>query len=318
MKQIVPIILLFTVLNNAAYAGPLRDWLDGRKAESHASGLSQNEESSSGKIALPKGARLLKDIAYGDAEEQRMDVYLPAHAENAPVIFMVHGGGWRRGDKASNTVVENKVARWVARGFIFVSANYRLLPKADPLVQAEDVARALAAAQTKAAAWGGNPAKFILMGHSAGAHLVALLAASPGRVKSLGVRPWLGTIVLDSAAMDVVQIMESGHYRLYDNAFGKDAAFWKSASPFQVLTADATPMLLVCSTKRRDKPCEQARVFAAKAVGLGVRAALSEQALTHKEINQQLGLPGVYTEAVERFMGTLDASVSSLLAVPGH
>jgi arylformamidase len=318
MKHIVPVILLFTVLNNAACAGPLREWLAERKAEKQDAAQSLNDESSSGAITLPEGARLLKDVAYGDAAEQRMDVYLPAHAENAPVIFMVHGGGWRRGDKASNTVVENKVARWVARGFIFISANYRLLPKADPLVQAEDVARALAAAQTSAAAWGGNPAKFVLMGHSAGAHLAALLAASPDRVRALGVRPWLGTVVLDSAAMNVVQTMESRHYRLYDNAFGKDAAFWKSASPFQRLSAGAAPMLLVCSTKRPDHPCEQARAFAAKAAGLGVRTALSEQALSHKEINQQLGLPGAYTGAVEGFMGTLDASVYSMLAEPGH
>jgi acetyl esterase/lipase len=250
----------------------------------------------------------LSDIAYGEAPAQKMDVYLPAHAEHAPVIFMVHGGGWRRGDKAASQVVDNKVARWVVQGFIFISVNYRMLPEADPLMQADDVARALAAAQSRAATWGGDPDKFILMGHSAGAHLVALLSAAPARAQAQGARPWLGTVVLDSAAVDVAQIMQRRHMPLYDDAFGKDAAFWKSASPIQQLSAEAKPILLVCSTKRRDKPCDQADAFAAKAAALGVRAEVSGQALSHGEINHNLGLPGSYTDTVERFMQSLTAA----------
>jgi acetyl esterase/lipase len=250
----------------------------------------------------------LSDIAYGEAPAQKMDVYLPAHAEHAPVIFMVHGGAWRFGDKASTDVVKNKVARWVAQGYVFISVNYRMLPEADPLMQADDVAHALAAAQARAAEWGADSNKFILMGHSAGAHLVALLGAGPARAKSLGARPWLGVVVLDSAAMDVAKIMQRRHLRLYDEAFGKDAAFWKSASPIRQLSAEAKPMLLVCSTTRPDQPCDQARVFAEQAAALGVRAEVSGQALSHGEINHNLGLPGTYTDTMERFIQSLDAA----------
>jgi acetyl esterase/lipase len=262
--------------------------------------------------------KLLKDIAYGNADAQKMDVYLPAHAEHAPVIFMVHGGGWRRGDKAMSQVVEHKVARWVAKGFIFISTNYRMLPKTDVPTQADDVARALATAQAKAATWGGDPDRFILMGHSAGAHLVALLSAAPSRAQVQGVRPWLGTIALDSAALDVVKIMQSRHYRFYDSAFGKDEAFWKSASPLHVLNPAAAPMLLVCSTTRADKPCDQANAFSAKASALGVRAEVSGQALSHKEINQKLGLAGAYTDTVETFMASLDVAVEERLVDAGR
>jgi acetyl esterase/lipase len=250
----------------------------------------------------------LSDVAYGEAPEQKMDVYLPAHAEHLPVIFMVHGGGWRRGDKASADVVKNKVARWVEQGYVFISVNYRMLPEADPVMQAADVARALGAAQARAAEWGGDPDKFILMGHSAGAHLVALLGAAPARTQALGARPWLGVVVLDSAAMDVTKVMQRRHLRLYDEAFGKDASFWKSASPIQQLSAEAKPMLLVCSTTRPDKPCDQADAFAAKAAALGVRAEVSGQALSHGEINHNLGLPGAYTDTVDRFMRSLGAA----------
>ena len=257
--------------------------------------------------ANAESQNVMKDIAYGEAPAQKMDVYLPAHTEHAPVIFMVHGGGWRRGDKAAENVVKNKVARWVEQGYVFISVNYRMLPEADPLMQADDVGRALAAAQAHAKEWGGDPDKFILMGHSAGAHLVALLGAAPARALAQGARPWLGTVVLDSAAIDVTKIMQRRHLSLYDDAFGKDESFWKSASPIRQLSAEAKPMLLVCSTTRPDKPCDAARAFAEQATALGVRVEVSGQALSHGEINHNLGLPGAYTDTVERFMQSLKA-----------
>ncbi len=309
--------LLLCLIVEVAYAGPIRDWLSDRKAgkpniEQQDAELSLDDESAAYAV-LPQGVRVLKDVAYGNESEQRMDVYLPAYAKNAPMILMVHGGAWRFGDKAANSVVQHKVARWVSRGFIFISANYRLLPKAKPLAQADDVAQALAAVQANAAIWGGDPVRLILMGHSAGAHLVALISAAPEKAKYFGARRWLGTVSLDSAAMHVVQIMQAKHYRFYDQAFGKDVLYWKSASPFHVLTANAMPMLLVCSSTRTDKPCEQAKSFAAKAGALGTRVEISEQAMSHKEINQTLGLPGSYTDAVDNFMGSLDVSVHKML-----
>lgn len=263
--------------------------------------------------APPSNVRLVRDEPYGADEKQRMDVYLPQQSKNAPVIFMVHGGAWRMGDKAHSKVVHNKVARWVARGFVFVSVNYRLLPQAGPLEQAQDVARALAAAQSKAASWGADPTKFILMGHSAGAHLVALLNAAPEAACALGAKPWLGTVSLDSAAYDVVRIMQSTHPRLYDRAFGKDASQWRVASPAHVLKPTAKPLLAVCSKPRSDNSCGQATEFVRKLTDLGVPARVLEQDLSHAQINGDLGTPGSYTDAVEAFMGELDASVRQTL-----
>ncbi len=271
------------------------------------------ENTSYGHIALPAGVRLLRDVPYGSDDRQRMDIYLPKRVTGAPVIFMVHGGAWRLGDKASPAVIENKVARWVPKGFIFVSTNYRLLPNTAPLQQAEDIARALARAQSKAISWGGDPSKFILIGHSAGAHLAALLAATPSMALKFGARPWLGTILLDSAALDVVQIMQTRHARFYDYAFGSDAIYWRSVSPIHLLSSAATPFLAVCSAQRDDS-CPQANRFIAKAASLGVRAQALEQNLSHKDINRQLGNNGNYTEAVESFMGTLDEKALQALS----
>ena len=293
-----------------SHAGPIRDYIAAHRAARQVEDAGDSEPS--GSASLPGGTRVVRDVPYGKDDLQRMDVYLPPQAENAPVIFMVHGGGWRRGDKGAESVVENKMTRWVPKGFIFISTNYRMLPKTAPVEQAQDIASALAFAQGKAASWGGDPAKFIIMGHSAGAHLVALLVASPAMALKAGVHPWLGTLSLDSAALDVVQTMEAKHYRLYDKAFGSDPAYWKAASPYHALTETATPFLAVCSTRRSDS-CPQATRFAAKATSLKVRASVLEQDLSHKDINQNLGMEGRYTDAVETFMGTLDESVRRAL-----
>ncbi|MGB4344548.1 MAG: alpha/beta hydrolase [Moraxellaceae bacterium] len=296
-----------------ATAGPLRDLIKERRQASATGDLPA--DGSSAPFALPTGVTMRSDVAYGSDPRQRMDVYLPASTAatatsgKLPVIFMVHGGGWRTGDKAMDRVVENKVAHWVPSGFILVSANYRMLPETPPLEQARDVARALARAQALSGEWGGDANRFILMGHSAGAHLVALLTASPVLARQQGAAPWLGTVALDSAAMDVVQVMKARHYRLYDQAFGNDPAIWAAASPTLQLTADAVPLLAVCSS-RRDDSCAQANGLKARADALGVRVEVLPQDFSHKQINAELGLPGAYTQAVDAFIATLYRPVS--------
>lgn len=299
-------MMVLLVMWRPLHAGPIRDRIIEHRLAQQAKDNEDGEHAEP--VSLPSGARLVSDIPYGKDSQQRMDVYLPQQAKGAPVIFMVHGGAWRWGDKGATAVVQNKVTRWVSEGFIFISANYRLLPKARPLEQAQDIASVLAVAQGRAVSWGGDPKKFIVMGHSAGAHLVALLTASPGMAFKLGAKPWLGTILLDSAAFDMVKIMETKHAHLYDLVFGKDPAYWRAASPLHILSETVIPFLAVCSTRHTDS-CPQAAQFVTEAESLKVHASVLEQDLSHKDINLQLGLEGSYTNAVESFMGGLDASV---------
>jgi arylformamidase len=262
--------------------------------------------------ATPDGVKILRNVAYGADKLQTMDVYLPPDAKAAPIILMAHGGGWRRGGKANPGVYENKVARWVPKGFIFVSVNYPMVPESDPVEQADHIARALAAVQKAAPGWGGDPARVILMGHSAGAHLVSLLNADPSRAARLGAKPWLGTVSLDSGALDVPAIMNRPHLGLYDTAFGENPALWEAASPMHHLTRDGPPWLGVCSSPRRIS-CSANETYADKAQSLGVRAEVLGLALNHGEINSELGKPGAYTDAVEAFMASLDPNVAALL-----
>ncbi len=283
----------------AAQAGPLRDWIEKRQA---ARATDTNSAQPAAEV------QVWRDQSYGPDPRQRFDVHAPRRKPDAqamPVIVMVHGGGWAHGDKTNDAVVDHKVAHWVARGAVLVSVNYRMLPDAGPLEQAKDVAAAVAKAQQLASQWGADPNRLVLMGHSAGAHLVALLSAAPQMTSAAGAKPWLGAVLLDSAALNVVNIMRSPrHLRLYDDAFGKDESFWVAASPWHALNSTAPPMLAVCSS-RRDDSCQQAQDFVDKARTLGVRAARLPVDLSHRDINETLGQDSDYTRAVDAFLGSL-------------
>lgn len=286
--------------------------------------LIAQKQAAATEAALPAGVQRIADVPYGADPAQRMDVYVPtspstgtnslvASAVRAPVIFMVHGGGWRNGDKAMGRVVQEKVNRWVPKGFIFISINYRMLPDAPVAVQQRDVQAALMVAQQRAGTWGADPSRFILMGHSAGAHLVALLNARSPQALREGAWPWLGAVALDGAMMNVPARMRVPHLPLYDDAFGADPAYWVAMSPFHQWTVGAPPMQMVCSTQRPDDPCQQFTDMARHVRHLGGRAEVLPQDLDHGEINAQLGLDSDYTRAVEAFMGSLDAEVARRL-----
>ena len=257
-----------------------------------------------GKFALPAGARVERDLSYGSDPAQKIDVYLPRDAKQAPILIMVHGGAWMLGDKGNTGVVANKVLHWLPLGYIVVSMNYRMSRSPNPLEQAEDVGRALAFVQTHAANWGGDASRVVLMGHSSGAHLVALLTAAPAIVARSGAKPWLATVSLDSAALDLVGLMNARHARFYDRVFGPEPARWAEMSPLHQLTTRTPPILVVCSSRRGDS-CPAARLFAAKAVSLGGRAPVLPVDLGHGEINNELGRSPGYTASIEDFLRSL-------------
>ena len=98
------------------------------------------------------------------------------------------------------------------------------------------------------------------------------------------------------------------------DAFGADPAYWRAVSPAATLRPGARPLLAVCSRTRRDDPCAQSHAYAARAGAAGARAEVLPQALTHAEINHELGKPLAYTIAVERFLASLDPEIARRLA----
>jgi acetyl esterase/lipase len=263
--------------------------------------LGQRQADAAQTQSLPAGTRVLRDVAYGTDPAQRYDVYAPANARGLPIIAIVHGGGWRYGDKDNPGLAVPKAAYWLPRGYVLVSINYRMLPEADPALQARDVADAVAHLQRHSSEWGGDPARSVLMGHSSGAHLVALLGAQPTTLADAGAQRPRAVVALDSAAMNVEQIMQARHLPLYDRAFGDDPTAWIAVSPWHALSPASLPMLLVCSSQRQDS-CAQARGLARHAQDLRVPVQVLPEDLSHMQINRALGAPSDYTTAVDRFI----------------
>ncbi len=241
------------------------------------------------------------EYAYGPDPLQRFDLYQPANAQDAPIFVMLHGGGWRFGDKANTRVWRVKVGHWVPQGALVISVNTRLMPTADPIDQTRDLGRALAMIQQNAVNWGGDPDKIILMGHSAGAHVAALLATRNDIRQTAGLHPLAGTILLDSASLDVQMMMHGDPTRLHRNAFGNDPAFWQAASPATHVSRNEGPFLIICSAQRATA-CPNARSFGAAATARGNSVTIMPVALSHMDINARLGEPNSYTAAIDNWI----------------
>jgi hypothetical protein len=94
--------------------------------------------------------------SYSEPKDRRraLDVYAPVDGEDHPVVVWIHGGGWRRGDKAA---VQDKPRAFVAKGFLFISVNYRLVPDVTVREMAGDIGRAVRWVHDHAAEYGGDP-----------------------------------------------------------------------------------------------------------------------------------------------------------------
>ncbi len=286
------LLIILIVVNNSAISGPIRDRIFKKIYE----------KQTSSQILKIKGIKSINNISYGTSEKHKMDVfYCDTKEKLKPVIFMVHGGAWMIGDKMAKAVVENKVKHWCPKGYIVISVNYNLLPNTTVINQVNDISLALKFAQDNIIKWGGDNSKFIVMGHSAGGHLVSVLASSPSIIKAFEINPWLATISIDSAALDLVEIMQNKHYPFYDKAFGKDLSYWKSLSPFHLLQTKGYPFLAICSTKRANS-YSQSEKFIEKAKSLGMETKIIKINLTHKETNELIGKDKKYTNEIDAFI----------------
>jgi acetyl esterase/lipase len=230
-----------------------------------------------------------------DANLLSLDVHAPKDSKDLPVMIFLHGGGWRRGDKAGDGALSH-AAFYNARRWIYISANYRLSPAVMHPAHCEDVAKALAFIARHVTEWGGDPRRLHLSGHSAGAHLASLVALNDRFLKAEGFAPSMlrGVVLLDTAAYDLEAIMRKGPPDMtpYPAAFGKDPAVWRDASPMAHGAAGrgTPPILFVVASGGEDKGA-RAEMLAEKLRGVGIRAdILDASALRHHgSLNKEFG-----------------------------
>ncbi len=144
---------------------------------------------------VPTGSMVrATDLPYGDRERQLLDVYTPAISDaSAPVVVFLHGGRWSYGSKDDYPFVAQALT---ARGFVCVVVGYRLYPEVRFPGFVEDAAAAVAWVVANIGRYGGDPDNVFMLGHSAGAHIAALLAldASYLGARSIGPGVFSGVI----------------------------------------------------------------------------------------------------------------------------
>ncbi|WCT72036.1 alpha/beta hydrolase [Sphingomonas naphthae] len=236
-------------------------------------------------------------IGYGADPKQTLEFHpAPAGKPKPPLVIFIHGGGWRRGDLATGTGA--KPDFFTARGYAFATINYRLVPQVTVADEARDVAAAVARLRRDAARLGFDPDRIALIGHSAGAHLAALVGTEPAYLKAAGVpiSAIRAVSLLDGAAYDVPRQMETGRpilRRLYGKAFGDDEATQAALSPTRHAAApNAGAFLIHCLSQRSDS-CPQAEALATALGKAGTAAkVVPVDGTTHRQLNQNIGADG--------------------------
>ncbi|MBB4097201.1 alpha/beta hydrolase [Sphingomonas kyeonggiensis] len=244
------------------------------------------------------------EIAYGATQLQKLDFHKGVSA-GAPLVVFVHGGGWKRGDKG-NATGDEKVAHFTGRGFAFASVNYRLVPGVTVEQQAQDVADALGYLVQHARELGFDPGKVVLMGHSAGAHLAALVATDPAYLRKAGwdLERLAGVVLLDGAAYDVPAQMADGPRVMggtYQAAFGSDPARQRVLSPTLQAGSPNARDFLILHVQREDGARQSealGRALEAAGAHVTVQGLEGRGLRGHMAINRQLGHPGYPATAV--------------------
>ncbi|MCW5932725.1 MAG: alpha/beta hydrolase [Fimbriimonadia bacterium] len=238
-----------------------------------------------------------------------LDIHSQPGFKNAPVMVYVHGGGWQGGDKAN---VGLKSRFFNQQGYVFVSVNYRLSPAVQHPAHAQDVAKAVAWVHNEIARYGGNPERMFLMGHSAGAHLAALIGVDERWLKAEGKSLSIikGVVLLDTAAYDLAELMSRGTERTkpHEQAFGKDPKTWRDASPIEHIHSGKNYPPFWLGVAERPFKLINVERFAKKLRDSGTRVEIYDATAfeTHASINRDFGAKtDKVTQAVQKFLESL-------------
>ena len=265
------------------------------------SALAQPQTSASASAKLT----VKRDIPYAEPAEprQRVDIYSPEGARNLPVVFWIHGGGWQTGDR---TNVQVKPQAFVDKGFVFVSTGYRLLTNVEMATIFRDIARSVRWVHDHVAEHGGDPKRILVMGHSAGAQLAALICIDDRYLKAEGLSLAIikGCVPVDGDTYDVPAIIETAETRLRVHGmpmprfghrvkFGNDPAKHRdySAVTHVAKGKGIPPFLILHVADHPDVSAQAERLEAVlKEAGIPARRFAARET-NHTRLNDNLGLP---------------------------
>lgn len=269
-----------------------------------ASGAEANGSSS---LAVESGSgrtKVQRDIPYAEPADprQRLDVYTPLGAAHRPVVFWIHGGGWQTGDR---TNVQLKPQAFVDRNFVFVSTGYRLLPNVEMADIFRDIAKSLRWVHEHIAEHGGDPNRILVMGHSAGAQLAALISIDDRYLKAEGLSLAVikACVPVDGDTYDVPAIIETAETRRRAHGlpqakwghrlkFGNDPAKHRDYSAVNHVAKGKgiPPFLILHVAEHPDTSAQAERLEAVlKSADIPVKRVAARQT-DHSRLNEHLGL----------------------------
>jgi acetyl esterase/lipase len=220
------------------------------------------------------------DVVYAAAggRELHADVFAAAGESQHAAVIQLHGGGWRAGSRAA---VHSRCRELAQHGFTCFAVEYRLLPEAPWPAPLEDVRAAVSWVAGHAAEWDADPARLVLQGYSAGAHLALLSATAPERDQ----HPPVAAVVAAYPATDFhptgpgdvgIRPKEPGEtlpgWLLFDRATTDEDV--RAVSPARLLDPAFPPTLIVHGTSDRIRPHPSSLSLHARLLALGVPADL--------------------------------------------
>ena len=245
-------------------------------------------------------------VTGSDPNQTSVDVYGPALPDGCPavpILFSVHGGGWQIGDKAHQIAGKRRLAR--EQGWVLVSVNYRLVPEVTYPVPNQDVADAIGWVLDHAGDYGADPERVAIMGHSAGAGIVAAVSTDERYLERA--RYDLATVdctvALDTEGYDVRD--RGGDGGIYDAMFGTDPAAWPDASPITHVAAGKGVPDHFIVTRGDPTRVVFATDYADALAAAGVPVELIDVDLTHAGVNAAIGDPAD-TQIMPRLLPFLD------------
>lgn len=183
-----------------------------------------------------------RDVPFDRAHRLALDVYRPRDAHNAPVVVFFYGGSWKSGKRQWYRWVGEALAR---RGMVVVIPDYRQWPKVRLDGFMQDAARAVAWTHMHADEYGGNPDSLFLMGHSAGAHIGALLVTDIHWLAAVGMQPrQLDGFIGLAGPYDFLPLKDAD----FIDMFGCTHAAQLRSQPVHYVNGDEPPMLLMQGT----------------------------------------------------------------------
>jgi acetyl esterase/lipase len=194
-------------------------------------------------LASPSPARIERNLTYAPHARGQLDVYIPRRpAARRPVALFIYGGSWESGDKAIYAFVGRALA---ARGIVTVVADYRVYPQAVYPEFLQDNAEAAAFVKQHAAEWGADPARFYLIGHSAGAYNVAMLALDKRWLAAVGMDPKqdLAGVIGLSGPYDFLPLRDETLKIIFGPPETRPAT-----QPIAYASGDAPPLFLAAGT----------------------------------------------------------------------